>query len=70
VGGDRALQPKKAFCWKKRFLKSEVPFLDISNNKNEVALEKVERAQRSFNSNTKKIVHKNYSFGEFMWREK
>jgi hypothetical protein len=58
VGGDRALHQKKVFCWKKRFLKSEVSILDISNNKHEVALEKIERARRGALKAIRKIVRK------------
>jgi hypothetical protein len=41
----RALQPEKEFCWKERFLNSEVSLLDKSNKKYEVALEKNETTE-------------------------
>jgi hypothetical protein len=61
---DRHLQPQKVFCWIKRFLKSEVPLLDISNNKNGVALEKIEKTRRGALKAIRKIVRKNGRFLE------
>ncbi len=57
---DRAPHPANVFCWKKRVLKSEVPLLDISNNKNEVVLEKkIERTRSGALKAIRKIVRKN-----------
>jgi hypothetical protein len=50
------------FYWNKCFLKSEVPLLEISNNKNEVALEKIERARRGALKAIRKITQKKWQF--------
>jgi hypothetical protein len=45
-----------------RFLKSEVPLLDISNNENEEVLEEIEREHRGALKAIRKIVRKNGRF--------